>query len=206
MTARSPIEFVRQLLNGNVQRAGNRVQLEDANGNPITALNPVPLGSLGASEAHVGEVGGNAITITLTPVLTVAGAYAPGDFVGTSATALILANAARVSLGSGVIESAVLEDSALQSQPCELWLFDTAITPPNDNAAWTLTDAHAKTCIGVIQFSTYYASALNSVANGVGLPIGFVSLGTGLWGALVTRGSPTYATGDVTVRLNIARN
>ena len=35
MTPRSPIEFVRQLIGGRVQRAGNCVQLEDAMGQPI---------------------------------------------------------------------------------------------------------------------------------------------------------------------------
>jgi len=164
--------------------------------------------TLEASEEHIGQVGGEGITITVSPVLTVAGAYIAGDFVGTSATALIFANAARVAGGSGVIKSAMLIDAALQSIACELWLFDTNVAPPADNAAWTISDAHAATCIGVIPFSTYYASALNSVSNGV-VPnggIGFSAVATTIWGALVTRGAPTYATLNLTVRLNIMQD
>jgi len=159
----------------------------------------------GATEVHLGQVGGEGITVSVNPVLTVAGAYVSGDFVGTSATALIFANAARVAGGSGVIKSAVLIDAALQSAACELWLFDTAVAPPADNAAWTISDAHAATCIGVIPFSTYYASALNSVSNGI-VPnggIGFSAVATTIWGAIVTRGAPTYASLDLTVRLAI---
>ena len=173
-----------------------------------TGVNAIGTVGLDAGEAHVGQVGGNAITITVNPVLTVAGAYAAGDFVGTSATALVFANAARVAGGSGVIKSAMLIDAALQSAACELWLFDTAVTPPNDNAAWTISDADAATCIGVIPFTTYYASALNSVANGI-VPnggIGFSAVATTIWGCIVTRGAPTYASLNLTLRLSIMQD
>jgi len=166
----------------------------------------VDVASITAGETHIGEVGGRCTTISVTPTLTVAGAYTAGEFVGTSATALVFANAVRVSAGSGIIESAVLVDYALQSVACELWLFDTAVTPPADNAAWTITDAHSATCIGVIPFSTYYASALNSVSSEKGLGIAFKAIATTIWGALVTRGTPTYASGDVTVRLSIMQD
>ena len=168
----------------------------------------VAVSGIAAGETHIGQVGGEGITITVSPVLTVAGAYVSGDFVGTSATALIFANAARVAGGSGVIKSATLVDYALQSVACELWLFDTNVTPPADNAAWTISDAHAATCIGVIPFSTYYASALNSVSNGA-VPnggIGFSAVATTIWGAIVTRGTPTYASLDLTIRLNIMQD
>ena len=152
--------------------------------------------------------GGAVETITVTPTLTVAGAYVANDFVGTSATGITFAGAARVANGSGVIESAVLVDYALQSAVCELWLFD--VTPaglPADNAAFTITDAAALTCIGVISFDTYYASALNSVAPATGLQIAFTAVGgTSIFGALVTRGAPTYACGDVSFRLQIMQD
>ena len=153
----------------------------------------------------IGVVVSPATLVSANPVLTVAGAYGANDYVGTSAAAMAFANAVRVAGGTGVIHSAVLIDAALQSLPLELWLFDTNITPPNDNAAWTLTDAHAATCIGVIPFSTYYASALNSVSVQSGLGIGFKAAAgaTGIWGVLVTRGAPTYASLDLTVKLGI---
>lgn len=164
--------------------------------------------TLTASEVHIGEVGSKGVTVTVTPTLTVAGAYTAGDFVGTSTAAMTFAGCARVNAGTGCIVSAVLIDKAVQSAACELWLFDT--TPaglPNDNAAFTLTDQ--VTLVGVIPFSTYYANALNSAAMGANLPIQFSCVGAAvkdLYGVLVTRGAPTYATGDVTVRLQIIQD
>jgi len=162
--------------------------------------------TLTSSELHLGQVGGEGITVTVTPTLSVAGAYVANDFVGTSATAMTFANAARVAGGSGVIESAVLVDGDLQSVDAELWLFDTAVTPPNDNAAWTISDAHALTCIGVIVFDTYYASALNSVGVANGLNIAFSAIATSIYGCLVTRGAPTYTSGKLSVRLSILQD
>ena len=153
-----------------VQEVGNDVR-------PVSAINPLSIAPT-ASELHLGQVGGEGTTVTVNPVLTVAGAYIAGDFVGTSAAAIAFANAVRVAGGSGVIESAVLIDAALQSASCELWLFDTAVTPPADNAAWTISDGNAATCIGVIPFSTYYASALNSVSTAEGLNIAFSAAAT----------------------------
>lgn len=181
------------------------VNVQDG-GNTLTVDGTVTVGAITAGETHIGEVGGKTAVVSATPVLTVAGAYSANDFVGTSATAISFANAVRVSAGTGIIQAAVLTDYALQSLPLELWLFDTAITPPNDNAAWTLTDAHAATCIGVIPFSTYYASALNSVSPASGLGIAFKAVATTIYGVLVTRGAPTYATGDLTVRLVILQD
>jgi len=181
-----------------VQEIGNDVR-------PVSAVNPLSIAPT-ASEVHLGQVGGEGITVTVNPVLTVAGAYIAGDYVGTSAAAIPFANVVRIAGGSGVIESAVLIDAARQSIACELWLFDTAVTPPADNAAWTVTDGNAATCIGVIPFSTYYASALNSVAPANGLNIAFSAVATTIWGCLVTRGAPTYASLNLTVRLAIMQD
>ena len=160
-----------------------------------------------ASDQSVLTVGGSGITITVTPTLTVAGAYAANDYVGTSTTAMTFANAARVSGGSGVIETAILVDGDLQSIAAELWLFDTAPTPPNDNAAWSISDADALTCIGVIPFSSYYASALNSVSVAKAQNIAFSAVGgTSIYGCLVTRGAPTYVSGNLSVRLAIMQD
>jgi len=151
------------------------------------------------------QVGGKTEIVTANPVLTVAGAYSANDFVGTSATPITFSNAVLEAGGSGTIVSAVLTDAAVQSVATELWLFSTAVTPPNDNAAWTLSDAHAATCIGVIQFSTYFASALNSVSQGANIGFAFkAAVGSrDIYGCLVTRGAPTYTSLDLNIRLAI---
>ena len=144
---------------------------------------------------------------TVTPTLTVHANYVSGDFVGTSSAAMqfTLAGDASNAAGGGYILGCMLIDRALASVAGELWLFDSAVTPPNDSAAWSISDADAATCVAVIPFSTYYASALNSVAFGV--PDGnarFEVPASGiLYGCFVTRGAPTYASGDLTFKLTI---
>jgi hypothetical protein len=162
-----------------------------------------------AGETYVGKVGGSTIISSNSPALTVAATYVSGDYVGTSATAMIFASCARVDAGTGVIVGCTLIDYALQSVAGELWLFDTAPTPPADSAAWTISDAHAATCIGIIPFSTYYATALNSIALGVpAFPLPFTcgAAVRTLFGCFVTRGAPAYASGDLTFRLAIMQD
>jgi hypothetical protein len=79
------------------------------------------------------------------------------------------------------------------------------VTPPNDSAAWSVSDADILKCIGVLPFTTWYASALNSIsfAQGVGMGFYLPASGSSLFGCLVTRGAPTYASGDLTVKLHV---
>ena len=150
-------------------------------------------------------VGGKVALVEATPVLTVHATYAANDFVGTSATPISFTPCVLSKGGSGTIVTATLIDYALQSVAGELWLFDTTFTAPADSAAWTVTDAVMLTFVGVIPFSTYYASAANSVANekNVGLAFKCASGSNTLFGAFVTRGAPAYASGDLTFRLLI---
>jgi hypothetical protein len=141
-------------------------------------------------------------SIDVTPTLTVHASYATGDYVGTSGVAMVFAGPALSAAGGGVL-TVNLIDYACQSVAGELWLFDTAVTPPDDSAAWTITDAEMKTFVGVIPFSTYYAaSTTNSVAMSANPPIVFKCLaGNKLYGCFVTRGAPSYASGDLTFRM-----
>jgi hypothetical protein len=198
----------------NPQRSGTyKIKLID-NGDETYSL-PVTLSTsstidigdvtLLAGEAHVGEVGGHALTPSFTPVLTVAGAYSANDYVGTSGTTTAI-TAARINAGTGWVISARLIDYALQSIAMECWLFNAAITPPADNAAWTLSDADLLKLVCIIPFNTYYASALNSASPGVPVaPAAFTcpaSVKT-LFPYLVTRGAPTYASLGLTVIFSI---
>lgn len=150
---------------------------------------------------------GNSADVTATPVLTISNTYATNDYVGTSNTPITFANAARAVGGHGFVENAVLISGDVQTVAGELWLFDTAPAGlPADSAAFTISDADAAHCIGVIPFSTFYASALNSVS--VGVPAAHLffkcaSDSTSLYGAFVTRGSPSYTSLLLTFRLGI---
>jgi len=174
-----------------------------------TVSGTIAVSAIAAGETHLGEVGGKENTITWPPAISTGGAYVAGDYVGTDASPITFTGATRVSGGTGIIHSAVLVDKDLQSKTMELWLFDTAPTPPADNAAWTISDADSATLIGVIVFDTYYASALNSVANPTNLGIAFKAVGgSSIYGCLVTRGTPTYSSGNgsLTIRLSILQD
>jgi hypothetical protein len=141
--------------------------------------------------------------IDVSVTMTAASSYVTGDFVGADGVALVFAPVSTVQSFSGTILSAVLVDAAVQSVACELWLFDSIPTPPADSAAWTVSDADAAHLIGVIPFSTYYASALNSFSFAQGIGLGYRTTNNTLYGCIVTRGSPTYVSGCLTVRLTV---
>jgi hypothetical protein len=145
--------------------------------------------------------------IEATPVLTVAGTYSAGDYVGVSGTAMAFASCARFSAGSGKIESAVLIDDGAQAGTVELWLFSSIVVPPADNAAWTITDAESEKFIGVVTFDTFYAgSASVSQVHNLNIPFKAATGATSLYGCFVTRGAPVYIDGDLTLRLLISQD
>lgn len=83
-------------------------------------------------------------------------AYASGDVVCDSTSAPTIMTFSRATSDSvSTIQQAICIDSAnMATKPdLELWLFDTAITMDNDNAAFTPTDAELRTLIGVIPFA-----------------------------------------------------
>jgi hypothetical protein len=167
--------------------------------------------ALPAGEAHVGAIGGNMVSISVTPTLTVAGAYTSGDYVGTSATAMDFVSMGRVAAGSGIIMRAIMIDKAAQAKATELWLFTVAPAGlPADNAAFTITDADVVNCIAVIQFSVWFSSALNSISIGEirngQAPFVCAAADQSIFGVLVTRDAPTYANGDVVIVLIAAQD
>ena len=194
----------------NVQDGGNTITVD---GTVTAVAQPgVDIGdvTLTAGEAHIGEIGGKAVAIVVTPTLTVGATYVANDFVGTNNTAMTFAGAARIAAGGGAVVGATLIDYALASVAAELWLFSAAPAGLGlDSAAFTITDADALTCIGVIPFASYYTSALNSISNG-SIPNGNLPFklpaGTSLFGALVTRGAPAYTNGLVSVRICVSQD
>ena len=147
------------------------------------------------------------------PVLTVAASYVTGDYVGTSGVAMIFTGCAPVNGGAGwVLGAKLIDKNAANLTAGELWLFTTAVTPPADSAAWTISDADAANLVVVIPFAAadYFASALNSTVDGrpVNGPKRYVcaSGSTNLYGCFVTRGSPTYASLDLLFILSLLQD
>ena len=144
-----------------------------------------------------------AITVSVT--LTVGATYASGDFVGTSSTPITFASAVRTSGGSATLRSVTISDPAASAAVAlELWLFNATVTPPADSAAWNLSDADGLKCVGVVSIPTtaQYLSSATGVMHVGDLGLQFHCAATSLFGALVTRGAPTY-TGTLQVMLEI---
>lgn len=115
-------------------------------------------GALGASETHLGEVGGRLAVVAASELTRPANttAYAALDAVSdstTSPTVLTFSNAARVNVGSGyVVGARLMTDQAANVARFRLHLFHTSPTAINDNAAFTLLYANRATRVGVIDF------------------------------------------------------
>ena len=164
-----------------------------------------------AGENHIGATGGNTAVVSSTVVMTVAGAYATGDYMGTSTTPQAFSNAARVSGGTGIIKSILISDKILTTNVAmELWIIDRTFTAPTDNATWDLSDANMLFVQAVIPISTtgWYASSAGQVYFDNTLSIPFkVSTGTGLFYALVSRGTtPSFTSSDLTITLGILQD
>ncbi len=159
-----------------------------------------------ASENHIGEVGGKLVIVSAIPVVSTTPAYTAGDAVG---AVLSFASAVRVSAGSGYIESVTITDLAKQSASLDLFLFDAnPSVPPTDNDPADIADADLVTCIGVIQVTGHHTANDNGVSCARAVGLGFkLASGTTLYGMLVTRSTPTFASvSDLTVRLAVRQN
>ena len=135
-----------------------------------------------------------------TPTIT-AGAYVAGDAVG---GLLTFANVAR-GQHTGVVTTVVVSDLAAQGVDLELVLFGATFTPTADNAPFDPTDADLLNCIGVVPLDDHYAFNDNGITQRRNIGLWFESQSENLYGQLVTRGAPTYAsTSDLQVTLVVA--
>lgn len=123
--------------------------VDGTNDGDISATNPLPVHPMGALVTCRTDVTRPADTT----------AYAVSDALSDSTSApttggFTFTGAGRVSGGSGIITDAKVTTSADAATPLqgEIYLFDTAVTNINDNAAFAVSDAEIKTCIGVIPF------------------------------------------------------
>lgn len=147
-------------------------------------------------------------------------AYTAGDAIsnatGTTHTYLTFSDCAAAVGGGGTVISGVLASSANQGTKldAELWLFHTAPTAMEDNAAFDPTDAEMLTVVGIIEFGTsdWYVGNAGAGATGNAVALGstgvfpFVCQSTSkdLYGLLVARNAYTPVSGEVlTVTLQV---
>jgi hypothetical protein len=136
-------------------------------------------------------------------------AYTAGDVLAESTSApTVLTFKGAIRNGNSILKAALCIDSvAAGTKPdLELWLFHTAPTAVNDNAAFTITDAEALTLAGIVPFAvaTFQASALNCACQKLALDLPLKgSIGSramasqDLYGIVVVRNAYTPAANEV---------
>lgn len=122
--------------------------------------------------------------------------YASGDLIGGKLT---FTNALLRSGGTGTLKTLVLVDQAKQAAAVDLILFnaDPDGTTFTDNVALDIADADMAKIVGAVSIpaANYFAFSDNNVAvvKDIGLVVKAASGSSTLYGALVSRGTPTYA-------------
>lgn len=144
--------------------------------------------------------------VTVTPVLASAGLYAANYQVGAVNT---IRDAAAATGGTVEIESLILIDKAKQSLALDVFFFDVSPTLVSaDNGEFEMSDANlAAAYKGHIKIvaGDYAATKTASVANPriQGLLLKALAATKNLYCVVVTRGAPTYADGDLVIRIGI---
>ncbi len=166
---------------------------------------------LAAGDNHIGNVGGETAVVTSTITMSAAGAYATGEYMGTSTTPQSFAAASRVASGTGVIKSIFISDKITNANVVmELWLFSDAFVAPTDNAAWAISDTEQLTFLGAIDIvTTGWKANVNGQVYYDGTICIPIKLGStkALWYALVARGTtPAFTSGDLTIGLGILQD
>lgn len=158
----------------------------------------------GVASGTLLPVGGKQVNISATPTCSTS-AYTAGDAIG---GLLTLANAARVSGGSGYVQGLSLMCKTPALLPIiELVLFNQTFTAIADNAAFNPSDADMANCIGVIPISQWSDYSLNSIASRFGLAFPFLLTGTSLFGQMVTRSAITLvSTTDLILGVQIVQD
>ncbi|QIG49558.1 hypothetical protein G5V57_18680 [Nordella sp. HKS 07] len=192
---------------------GRQIQLVKLDGGANGASAPVVSGAQ-ASANSLPVVGPNDEFVTVTVDVTRPAdttAYAVDDCISNSTSApttFTISNAAKASGGSGLItDMTVLSNNdPLAALQGEIFLFDSAVISPNDNAAFQVSDADARKCIGKIPFMLEDIGN-NEFFHAQGINIGFTCVGSADLRFLL-RAKNTYvpASGEVfTFRLKIQR-
>lgn len=158
-----------------------------------------------------GNVGGFTTIASTNVIMSVAGAYANGDYMGQTTTPQSFASAVRTSGGTGIIKSVFISDKITTANvPMELWILDRTFTAPTDNAAWAISDTEATYVQAIIPLSTsnWYTTSNNQVYSDYNVSYPFkISTGTALFFALVSRGvTPAFTSLDLTVSLGIIQD
>lgn len=180
-----------------------RILNMDSAGNVIDPNAAMPPG-----ENHLGEVGGNQISVQVTPTTT-AVAFTAGWAIGGLQT---VANAGRVTGGTGLLQSveAFLKSNQTSANAAiDVFLFsDTTLSSTCTNAAaFVLSASDWAKLIGVVHLTDTTAGNTTTLVQAGQLAKPYNTAATSLYACAVARGTPTWGTTtDATLRFDFARN
>jgi hypothetical protein len=191
---------------GRFVRAGRTLRVRKTYLAAMTVKAAAAAAGEGASEAHLGEVGGNAVTITQIPGVSTT-AYSAGDCVGGLMT---FAGLARTAGGSGFVQQVTVNCRTAQTGALDLVLFKANPTGSTftDNAALAVSSGDFDKVMGVVHITDWTSVGAGSTAQADNLAKPFsLSSGTSGWGVLVARSTPTLGSiSDLSVDLRVVRN
>lgn len=174
------------------------------------------VGAEGSAQLALGDATGrllvcpssNVIRVQVIPTIDTS-AHATGDYLGGLQD---IANAARVSGGSGVIQSiTVFDKNPTLRAAMDIFFFDRSVTTGSDNAVWAVSDADMVYCLGGISIGPYNVAfpttILNAISTLVNINLPYVLSGTSLYAQAIIRGTQTFvANGDLIFSYTLYRD
>lgn len=143
--------------------------------------------------------------VTITPTVDPTTAYAAADVLFNPVE---VENAVQEN-GRSVVQSIVVIDTDDQQQAFDLVFFDSNVSLGTVNAGSTLSDNGAGTGIGHVSITASdYCDLGNSAEatkRNVGLEIKPADGETSVWVGAISRGTPTYASGSLKIRIGLLR-
>jgi hypothetical protein len=140
------------------------------------------LGSPAQAGAVVTSVGYQVTATTTVTRPADTTAYTAGDAIANSTSSptaggFTLTGMARTSGGAGVLTDLIVVSSDTAAMQGEVWIYDSAVTAPNDNAAMSVSDADQLKLVAKVPF-TLVAETNNAVAHVQNLSIGYTCIGS----------------------------
>lgn len=161
-----------------------------------------------STENHIGNVTGQMTFVATTPTTTAA-TRASGDVIG---GLLTFSSAGRVSGGTGLVQSAIVDWKSTQSTAnaaMDIFLFsDTTLSSTCANAsAFVLSASDWAKVVGVIHLTDTTVGNTTTHVQATGLALPYSTVATTLYGCAITRGAPVVgSTSDITVKLGLIEN
>lgn len=186
---------------------GNRVTVDNEIGDGVY-VRPASNTSwqLGASEAHIGEVGGKGVKREVTLTLN-SSIYASGDVLADTQE---IANAVRVLGGSGFLDDLVILDKDDQAGDLDVLILRSNTSIGTENSPVSISDANAEEIIAAFPIvSSDYIDLVNSqLANlgNIGRRVVADSGSTSLYIAAISRSAKTYTSWGIVAKIGITQD